>query len=330
MSQLLLTLGLILAFLSVVVLVQTSAGLLFALRDRKARVNRRLAMFDAGLDRRQVYSRLVRTRPTAPQSAVIRRIELSLRRMLQRAGVTTPLPRLILIVGAAAGGLWLVSLSFWTHGGGAKIALNAVVSLIACTAIVIIAAGVWLQRRRRKRLAQIEAQMPIALDVMSRALRAGHPVISSIQLAADEMGDPLGSEFGLALDETTYGAELQEALANLAERTGSPDADFLAVSVCVQIETGGNLSEILEGLAAVIRSRSNLKQKVKAVSSEGRASALILSALPALLVAVQLSVQPEVYTDKFSDPIFWPAVGGTAGLYVAGWLIIQRIINFKY
>ena len=144
------------------------------------------------------------------------------------------------------------------------------------------------------------------------------------------MGDPIGSEFGLIVDETTYGFEFREALVNFARRTGSPDAHFFAVSIGVQSETGGNLAEILEGLAVVIRGRMMLAKRVRALSSEGRASALLLSALPIFLIAFILTTQPSYYSSKTSDPIFWPVAGGVFVTYLVGLLMIRRIINFKY
>ncbi|MFC3069157.1 type II secretion system F family protein [Phenylobacterium soli] len=331
MTQFLLPAALLFAFLSVVLLVQTSAGLLFVRRDQAARLNRRLTMLGAGFSRREIYQRF--TRPGAGSGwapALLRVLELDFSRTLRRAGVTTPTSQLVAGALAAIAGLWLLSLSFWINTGGLGVAVNAVISLLACVAITGLAGWLWLRRLQRIRLKKIEVQLPIALDVMTRALRAGHPVISAIQLAAEEMGDPLGSEFGIVVDETTYGSDLQEALANFAERSGSPDIYFLAVSIAVQTETGGNLAEILEGLAGVIRSRTSLTQKVRALSSEGRASALFLTVLPALVIGAQLAIHPHVYTEKFSDPIFWPAVGFTAALYFVGWLVIRRIINFKY
>jgi tight adherence protein B len=330
MAAYLLPMGLVFAFASVVLLVQTSAGLLFAERDRTARVNRRLAMYEAGLTREQIYSRLTRGPGRGASAAAYRFLQPRLRRALQLAGVTLSIPRFLILLGSIAGALWLLSAFAWARVPGSGLLPNALLALAASTMLTGLGAWMWLGRRQRARLKKIELQMPIALDVMTRALRAGHPVVSANHMAAEEMGDPLGSEFGLVLDETTYGVELHEALSNFAERSGSPDAYYLAVSIAVQTETGGNLSEILEGLAIVIRGRTSLTQKVKALSSEGRTSALILTALPVLVIGVQLLLQPQVYTDKFSDPIFWPAVGFTMGLYFAGWLVIRRIINFKY
>jgi tight adherence protein B len=151
-----------------------------------------------------------------------------------------------------------------------------------------------------------------------------------VQLAAEEMGDPIGSEFGLIVDETSYGLEFKDALLNFARRTGSADAHYFAVSVGIQSETGGNLAEILSNLAGVIRDRQSLQLRVKALSSEGKMSAQILSVLPVLLISWFLYVQPTFYTSKFDDPVFWPAVGVVAALYVLGQIMINRIINFKY
>jgi tight adherence protein B len=215
-------------------------------------------------------------------------------------------------------------------GGASGAALNTLLSFVASFAVCGLSAWVWLNRRRLKRRRILEEQMPLALDVINRAIRAGHPVVAAVQLAANEMGDPIGSEFGLIVDETTYGLAFRDALANFAERTGSPDAHFFAVSVGIQSETGGNLAEILAGLAAVIRGRATLSKRVKALSSEGRVSALILSALPALLISVLFALHPTFYTSKFSDPIFWPVVAGNGVLYVLGWFMIRRIINFRY
>jgi tight adherence protein B len=184
--------------------------------------------------------------------------------------------------------------------------------------------------RRNARLRKIEEQLPLALDIVTRAIRAGHPVVSAVQLAAQEMSDPVGTEFGLIVDETTYGLEFKEALANLARRTGSSDAYYFAVSVGILSETGGNLAEILTNLSDVIRGRLNLRLKVKALASEGRMSAVVLSVLPILLVGWLLFSNPSFYSSKANDPIFWPAVGVLGVLYLLGQFSINRIVNFKY
>jgi tight adherence protein B len=224
----------------------------------------------------------------------------------------------------------LASFLVLRSGSFSGLLLNAAFALPASVVICGLAFWTWISRRRTKRLKQLEEQMPLALDVINRAIRAGHPVVSAVRLAGEEMGDPIGSEFGLIEDETTYGFEFRDALMNFARRTGSADAHFFAVSVGIQAETGGNLAEILEGLATVIRSRATLAKRVKALSSEGRASAALLSALPVLLISFMMLTNSAYYTTKFSDPIFWPVVGIVFLIYLAGLVMIRRILNFKY
>jgi tight adherence protein B len=278
-----------------------------------------------------VYAALVRRPAGAPVHNVFLlryydRFALYCRQAGLESSPLTPLA----YVGAASVGLWLICFLVLRSGNFAGLVLNAIVALPASAVICGLVYWIWLSRRRAKRLKQLEEQMPLALDVVIRAIRAGHPVVSAIHLAGEEMGDPIGSEFGLIVDETTYGFAFHEALTNFARRTGSQDAHYFAVSVGVQAETGGNLAEILEGLAAVIRGRSMLSKRVRALSSEGRASAALLSALPALLISFMLLTRPTYYTDKFSDPIFWPVSAGVFLSYLVGLLIIRRIINFKY
>jgi tight adherence protein B len=321
----------VLAFVAVVVLAQTVAGLFLAAGDRNRRVNRRLTMLDSGMSHDQVYSTLVR-KASAPNLTNARFLALHDRveTFLRQAGLAMQPLQLLAITAGGAGLLWLLGLSLASSQGGLGFLVNGAISMLGACALSGLGVFLWVNSRRNARIKKIEAQLPLALDIVNRAIRAGHPVISAVQLAADELGDPVGSEFGLIVDETTYGVEFKEALANFARRTGSPDGHFFAVSVSIQSETGGNLAEILEGLASVMRGRHSLSLRVKALASEGRASAVLLTVLPVLMIGVQLLIHPSVYTDKFSDPIFWPVVTLTGLIYFGGWLMVHRIINFKY
>ncbi|WP_374575608.1 type II secretion system F family protein [Phenylobacterium sp.] len=321
----------VLAFVAVVVLAQAAAGVLFRARDRGRRVNRRLTMLEAGISREQVYASLVR-QPVKPRFGGDRLVALhdSVAAYLGQAGLAMTPAQLAGVAAAGAVALWLLGLTMAQAGATHGVILNGLMSAIGACSISAVATWLWLRRLRNARIRKVEEQLPLALDIINRALRAGHPVVSAVQLASDELGDPLGSEFGLIVDETTYGIEFKEALANFARRTGSGDAHFFAVGVSVQSETGGNLAEILEGLAGVMRGRATLAKRVRSVSSEGRASAILLSVLPVLMVGFQLLIHPSVYSDKFSDPIFWPVVVLTLLIYGVGWVMIYRIINFKY
>jgi tight adherence protein B len=331
MQSALLILIYLLAFVAMVVGVQSAAGFIFSSRDKNERTNRRLTMLASGMTHSEVYAALVRQPLTSPsQNARVSRLYEQLVRYYRQAGLEGSPMRALSLIGLASIALWLASFLFLRGGNLSGYVLNAVVAAPASLLICSLVFWVWLSRKRAKRMKQLEEQMPLALDVINRALRAGHPVVSAVRLAGEEMGDPIGSEFGLVVDETTYGYEFRDALVNFARRTGSPDAHFFAVSIGVQSETGGNLAEILEGLATVIRGRTMLSKKVKALSSEGRASALLLSVLPALLIGFMLVFQPAYYTSKFSDPIFWPTAGCVFLLYLVGIYLIRRIINFKY
>jgi tight adherence protein B len=321
----------VVVFIVVASIFQVLAGMFFVAGDRSRRVNRRLTMLDSGLTREQVYSALVR-KTAVPNVGGVHLLDLYTKIDIYRrqAGLSISPLRLVAITAGIAVLLWFVALGLVRAGGGSSLLLNAVASLVGACGLAILGVGWWVRGKRNKRLKLIEEQLPLALDIINRAIRAGHPVIAAVQLAASEMGDPVGSEFGLIVDETTYGAELKEALVNFARRTGSQDAHYFAVAVGVQSETGGNLAEILNGLATLIRGRNTLGKRVKALASEGKASAYLLSALPPGMVGFQLLINPKYYTDKFSDPVFWPWVAGIVALYFLGWIMIHRIINFKY
>ncbi len=322
----------VLAFVAVVLLVQTAAGLIFEASDRTGRVNRRLTMLNAGKSRDEVYTALVRSGTPGALGGDRRLLWLWQRFALlcRQAGISVTPERVLMITAGAAGGLWLLGMVVSRSQTVLGFLGNSLISLVAAVVLAGLGAWLWLGRLRLLRLRKIEEQLPTALDIVSRALRAGHPVISAIHLAADELGDPLGTEFGLVVDETTYGVEFETALANFAERTGSGDAHFFAVSINIQSETGGNLAEILQGLSAVIRGRRSLAKRVKSLSSEGRTSALVISVLPVISIAIQLLIHPTVYSDKFGDPIFWPVVVITALVYAFGWIVVHRIVNFRY
>jgi len=165
MSGLMLSVGLVFAFASVVMLVQIGASLLFAKHDRATRVNRRLAMFDAGLTREQIYARLTRGRSSRGALAV--NLEARLRRALRLAGLAISLTRFLTILGLATGVLWLLGLLIGARGGGGI--PSALLSLLAAVLLTALGAWLWLDRRRRGRLAKLEQQMPVALDVMTPA-----------------------------------------------------------------------------------------------------------------------------------------------------------------
>ena len=179
-----------------------------------------------------------------------------------------------------------------------------------------------LRRKRAGRLKAFGNQLPEALDLITRGLKAGHPVPIAVAMVADEMKDPIGTEFGILSDEVTYGSKMVTALEALYDRVGHEDLGLFVTAISIQSSTGGNLRETLEGLADVIRQRGKLRRKVKAISAEGRMSAYILSAVPAVFVLMLLVFSPDYYGDVIHLPLTWYFIGGAVSLLGVGNLIM--------
>jgi tight adherence protein B len=326
-----LPLAYVMAFLAAVLMVQAVSGLIFSNSDRVKRVNRRLQMLEEGVSRDKVFETLVRRKPASSSLAqavpdLFERLNL----YFQQAGLAMSPQQYALIVAVAAVPIIGLAIFLLTTATKGAVMLNLMVSIVGGAVLTVTGGVLVLNFLRGRRLKRLEEQLPLALEVVVRALRAGHPLVMAMKLAADEMGDPLGSEFGLIVDETNYGLDFRTSLDNFAHRAGSVYVHFFAVSVAIQNETGGNLAEILNNLNRVIRDQQTLHLRVRALASEGKMSATVLTALPIVLISFLMLTQPTFYTSKFDDPVFWPAVGATFGLYLIGQLIINRMINFKY
>jgi len=201
---------------------------------------------------------------------------------------------------------------------------------IAFPIISFAAPYIWLKRRAGKKTAEFANQLPEAIDLITRSLKAGHPVPIAISMVAREMPDPIGTEFGIVSDEVTYGSDLVTALSGLYERVSLPDLPLLISSVSIQVTTGGNLREILEGLSTVIRERGKMKRKIRAISSEGRMSAMFLTAMPVLLfIALQFLI-PNYYGQVWDEPLTWKLFAGFGTWLTLGNLMIFKMISFKF
>jgi tight adherence protein B len=170
---------------------------------------------------------------------------------------------------------------------------------------------------------------PDAIDIIVRSLRAGHPVPVAISMVSRELRDPIGSEFGIVTDEITYGADLETAMRNLYFRVGTDDLPLFVTAVAIQSSTGGNLGEILENLSAVIRQRFKMRRKIKALSAEGRASALILSSLPFGMFAIINFLVPTFYASVWDQDLTKIGLLLAAGWMSIGNFIMYRMVNFR-
>lgn len=188
---------------------------------------------------------------------------------------------------------------------------------------------VWVSMKAKKRMSMIEEQLPDAIELMVRSLRVGHPFSSAIQIVSREIDDPLASEFGMIADEAQYGRDVGEALQEMADRLEMQDLRFLAVAVTIQQQSGGNLAEILDGLAKVIRARFRLFRRVKAITAEAQWSGKFLSGFPLMaLVGINL-LEPNYYDEVMDHAMFIPACVAVGGFLVANMFVMRMLVNIK-
>lgn len=325
------TLFLVLLFAMIVLVAERLFGSVLSGRSAARERNLRLQAIAGGASRAEVMSRLRRSTETLADRAPTGLKPLAdwLERLLTMAGTAVPLTRLTLILLVAPFAV-LILLSLAVSAAGLSLSpgrlfMLAVVALAAATGLPLF----WLQLRANRRRQKFQEQFPVALDIFIRGLRAGHPIAAALDLLTTELDDPLGSEFGLVVDEVTYGAELTDALYAMAERWDVEDVRMFVVSLSVQNETGGNLAEILENLNKVIRDRAQMMLKVRALSSEGRVSALMLTLLPVATVLILFLINPPFYLEVAEDPIFVPGMAGLVILYFLGLWMIRRMVDLK-
>ena len=267
------------------------------------------------IERAQTPERLPRLNALIARTLPGRR----LRRLAGAAAVTASVAELMLLSAAlAACGLMVPPL------------LGKPMALGLGLAIALGALPWWrVASRASDRVARIERQFPEALDLMGRAMRAGHAFPSAIRMVADEMPAPLGRDFRLLFDEINYGVPVNDALARLAERVPIADVSYFVVAVMIQRESGGNLAELLDSISAILRARLKLMGEIRTLSAEGRLSAIILTALPFGVAFMVNLVNPEFMEVLWTDPAGLKVVGAALFLMVLGILWMRSIIRIR-
>lgn len=332
MTAILLRLGVLVTVFALIFLL--SQRVLLGMANRRAEtraVNRRMELLKAGITHEQVNDILRKGVPDRlPSNAgLIDRLYHRFQAMVRIADIPMD-PRTIVAISLLA----FIGLSslFLFMAWLAKFSITAgIIQLVAVVvaAMTIVLPLMLIARRKEKRRKLMEEQFPVALDVFTRALLAGHPIASAIELLTQEMEDPLGSEFGLVADEVSYGSTLTDSLMAMADRWDQPDIRMFAVSISLQNETGGNLAEILRNLSQVIRERATLYMKVRALSSEGRMTGWMLSVLPVFTIVSLFLLNSKFYFEVASDPIFVQGFTGLMLLYLLGVFWIRRLIDLK-
>jgi tight adherence protein B len=253
---------------------------------------------------------------------------------LQRwSGATGPLRALVARSGlrTTIGTVMLASLFIALLTSAALVWLTGS-SLFALTVGLAAACVPFLYVRRvaNKRRDKFEEQFPEAIDLIARALRAGHALPTAMQMVGEELGDPVGAEFRTLFEQQNYGLALPDALRSFADRVQLLDARFFVTAVLTQRETGGNMSEVLDKLASVIRERFKVKRQVKVVSAHGRITGVVLGFLPPVVAGLIFIVSPEHIRLLVDDPLGMYMLITGAVLQVTGVLIIRRIVDVEY
>jgi tight adherence protein B len=180
-----------------------------------------------------------------------------------------------------------------------------------------------------RRATALGHQLPQALEIIVRSLEAGHPVPAAISLVGREMSDPIGTEFGMAADEISYGATLEQAVERMAERCQHADVDLFAATVRLQEKTGGNLTGLLKLNASTVRDRHKMRLKIKAASAEGRASALILTSAPFVAIGAIMLISPNFYGEVIHLPFVQWGLGIIGFWIFLGNMVMRRMIDMR-
>jgi len=289
-------------------------------RNREKKLNRRLELLEKGSDPEEVLSQLRKEREQHLGFGSIPLLSPLFEKAAQANVPFSPAAIILLMVLAMV--MCFFALSYFS---GAALIIRVAVSAVMGYSVMLI----WLRNKAKKRIAEFEEQLPDAVELIVRSLKVGHPFSSAVNIVASEMPDPLGTEFGIIADESTYGMDVAESLERMAGRIDVPDLRFLSVAVTIQAQSGGNLAEILQGLSNVVRSRFKLFRKVKAITAEAKFSGWFLSVFPIVaLLAVQL-VKPDYYDTVQESPLFVPAAIFVAIMLTINVFFMRWLVDIK-
>jgi tight adherence protein B len=258
----------------------------------------------------------------------------SLNVMLKKAeGVSGPLKTLIeqAGVGLTVGSFLLITLVSLL---GVMVAVQWYLGVwwlsLAAAGVAAILPFAVLTQKRKMRITKFEEQFPEAIQLIARSMRAGHAFSTGLKLVAEELPEPCGVEFKVLYEQQNYGAPLPDALRSFAERVPSLDARFFVTAVLTQREAGGNLAEVLDRLAGVMRERFRIKREVRVKSAHGRITAFVLAGMPPVLAMLMLGSNPQAIKLLTTDPLGLRMIGLAVVLQVVGTLIVRKLVDIKY
>lgn len=314
----------LLLFIAVVMMVEGMYLLWSSYKGPEAnRIERRLRIMSAGAH-------------GGAETSLLKQRLLSDTPFLQHTLLSIPrihvLDRLLMQTGLNMKLMTFIGLTFVCALGGFFVAKFFALPLFVSIALLVLAVSLpyfYLVYLKDKRLRKFDAQLPDALDLIGRGIRAGHALPSALKMVADEMADPIAEEFRVAFDEVNYGFSMQDALTNLATRVPSTDLNYFVVAVLIQRETGGNLAELLDNISALIRARHKLYGTIRVLSAEGKLSAWILTLLPIVLALIINLINPVFMQVLWKDEAGIKMVTGVVILMILGIFWMRKIIKIR-
>ena len=294
---------------------------LFGSRRKAAEMNSRLEMLQRSMSRGEAYQNLLRKRRSEDSNSFLFLFRW-IGRLYEQSGLELARHQRFLIVALIFVVSWFAISAVYS----APLIVKLVIQIIL-TFVVVVGAIAFMRARRINKFVN---QLPNALDIIVRSLNAGHPLNAAISLVAREMPDPIGSEFGILSDQLAFGGDLDTSMLDMVDRVGAEEVKLLAVTLTVQQGTGGNLAELLENLSMMVRERLMLKNKIRAISAEGRATAVVLSLSPFAIFLMVNTLVPDYF-----DPL-WESGYGTqvvvicVVMMIIGTIILNRMVNFDF
>lgn len=312
-------------FIAIVLLIEGGSFAFRTIRSLESgRVRRRLGRLSAGGYRAETID-IIRRKRDLSEVPWLNRLLLGIKRMqrlnqmMEQANIRYPLGVFILLA------IILALVGFW---GGLKFSSNYLIAIAGALFFGMLP-FFYIRLKKRKRMRLFQEQLPNALELIARSLKAGHAFSGGLKMVADEFTDPIGPEFDKTVNEINFGVGFTEALKNLSNRVDCDDLKYFVIAVTIQRETGGNLTEILENIAYLIRERFKLEGKVRALAAEGKLSAYILIALP-LFIGFTVFFLNRGYIDiLFTDAMGKWMIALTVIMMIIGIIVIKGMIKIK-
>jgi len=308
----------IVAFLGVLLIFEGVRQLLSRQEHAERAKSRRMQLIQKGASTEEILKIL---KPTEKRSFVERLPFVGdLPLVLRQAGIVMAPGAFLVTCLAAAVAIFVIAVQFVTtlNAVGIGFALGIAVPILQ------------VRMKRNERMNLLVKQMPDALDLMARGLKVGHPLNTSLSSVANEMADPIGSEFGIVVDQVSFGDDLMDAFRDFALRIDQEDVHYLSTAIAIQHGTGGDLARVLNVLSRTIRDRLNMRKKITALTAEGRLTAAFLSFIPVMIFFAMQFLTPSYYGSIADEPEAVPLGIAIIVLTVMNGLVLRRLVNFRF